>query len=166
MLPQKQRNAGTQLKGCPGAVPVRHWEHHTFNPSQLERCSLLYPQSCLGSDAVGKQHVCLLNSDKANLRQFLKLDQKEVQKLSDKTQSAGASLHQSKETNRSRHYWLQVFKPDYRNLLLFITAGRSWVGCSSPQLQFQPFRPLFTPPKQRNYIADDVGHEHRRSKSR
>lgn len=107
-----------------------------------------------------------LNSNMANSRQFLKLDQKEVQKLSDKMQAAGASLHQSKETNSSCHYWLQDFKPDYRNLLLFITAGRTWVSCSSPQLQFQPLRPLFTPPKHRNYIADDVGHKHRRSKSR
>lgn len=110
-------------------------------------------------------HVSL-NSDMANLRQFLKLDQKEVQKLSDKMQSAGASPHQSKETNRSCHHWLQDFKPDFRNLLLFITMGRTWVGCSSPQLQFQPFRPFSTPLKHRNYTADDVGLEHRRSKSR
>lgn len=45
--PQKQRmqEFGKQLKGCLRAG--RHWEHHAFNPSQLERCSLLYPENCL-----------------------------------------------------------------------------------------------------------------------
>lgn len=146
------RNLGNTAERMPwGLFQWGNWEHHTFNPSQLESCSLPpLSTSCLGSDAVGNQYNVPLDSDKANSRQFLKLDQKEVKKLSDKMQSAGASLHQSKETNSSCHYWLQDFKPDYRNLPLFITAGRTWVSCSSFQVQFQPFRPLSTPPKQRN----------------
>ena len=118
---QQQGNAGTsvaQLKESPGGCPSEHTGHSTLlNPSQLERCYPLYPQSCVGSDGVGNQHACLrLNSHKANLRQFLKLDQEKVQNWSgctDKTQSAAASLHQSEEARSSCNYWLQVFKPDY-----------------------------------------------------
>lgn len=119
--PQQQGKAGTsvaQPKESPGGCATECTGHSTLlNPSQLERCYPLYPQSCVGSDAVGNQHRCLhLSSHKANLRQFLKLDQEKVQKRSgciDKIQSAAASLHQSKRARSSCNYWLQVFKPDY-----------------------------------------------------